>query len=497
MNNYYIGVDLGTTSAKSVLFDHQNQDIATSNVEYPLYTPEPMIAELDPEEIYEAVMKTIREVVQKSAVDPEQIALVSFSCAMHSVIPIDEAGLPLMRAITWADTRASAQAAKLKGSDEGLALYQRTGTPIHAMSPLTKLLWLKEEKCEVFNRAHKFIDIKAYVLYKLFGEYVIDYSLASATGMFNLGKLAWDERALSLTGLTAEQLPTPVPTMQVMTGCTVEVARLLGVGVATRFVIGASDGPLSNLGLGAIRPGDVALTIGTSGAIRTVVDKPVTDEQMRTFCYALTEKHWVVGGAVNNGGIVLRWVRDALLGGQLDYEAMTALAEGVAPGADGLFFHPYLLGERSPLWDADVRGSFFGLGMHHQSAHLIRAALEGVMFNLYHVLNGLRDVIGEPQMITATGGFARSALWRQILADLFDVEVRIPDNVESSCLGAVMLGRLALGEVADLEELIPDQTSSHHHLPAAGVASKYRELIPVYLRLVEAFSAAHAQMKNL
>ena len=496
MSRYYIGIDIGTTSTKSVLFDCSNNVITSSYQEYPLYNPKPMVAEQDPEEIYRAVIKTIKEVIQESAVESEQIEFVSFSSAMHSLIPVDDVGKPLMNCITWADTRASGWANKLKSDYDGIDIYHRTGTPIHAMSPLAKLLWLKEAETEVWGQAYKFIGIKEYIFYQLFGEYLIDYSLASATGMFNMKQLAWDVDVLGLIGISEEKLSTPVPTTKVVTGITPEWTRALGLRVDTKFIIGSSDGVLSNLGLGAIRPGDVALTVGTSGAIRTVVNQPITDPEMRTFCYALTEKHWVVGGPFNNGGVVLKWLRDALFM-DMDYDAMTALAENVLPGADGLFFHPYLLGERSPLWDADARGSFFGLGIHHKREHLIRAALEGVMFNLYHVLDGLGSMMEKPRVLIATGGFARSVLWRQMLADVFNLQVNFPESIESSCLGAVMLGKYAIGEADDLFALCTEQQEKYHHKPNMAHAKKYAELMPIYRRLAEKFKEEYEHLKKL
>lgn len=288
----------------------------------------------------------------------------------------------------------------------GHEIYRRTGTPIHPMSPLSKLTWLRNEHPEIFARSYKFISIKEYIFYKLFKEYVIDYSIASATGMFHLNSLKWDEEALRIAGISEEQLSRPVPTTYRLTGLDETFAKEMNLHPSTPFVVGASDGVLSNLGVNAIDPGVVAVTIGTSGAIRTVTNRPVTDPKERIFCYALTENHWVIGGPVNNGGMIFRWVRDQLGSSEVEtakrlgkdpYEVLTEIAAKVNPGSDGLLFHPYLAGERAPLWDANARGSFFGLGLHHKKEHLIRAVLEGVIFNLYTVLLALEELIGEPK----------------------------------------------------------------------------------------------------
>ncbi|MMZ59947.1 Xylulose kinase [compost metagenome] len=249
---------------------------------------------------------------------------------------------------------------------------------------------------------------------------------------------------------------------------------------------------LSNLGVNAIDPGVVAVTIGTSGAIRTVVDRPKTDPKGRIFCYALTEKHWVIGGAVNNGGVIFRWVRDEFAASEVEtakrlgispYDVLTKIGERVNPGADGLLFHPYLAGERAPLWNPDARGSFFGLTLHHQKEHMIRAVLEGVIYNLYTVLLAMEEQIGQPQKIQATGGFARSPLWRQMLADIFDQKVVIPESIESSCLGAVVLGLYALGKIESFDVVSDMVGGTFEHSPIREHSAVYKELLPIYIRI--------------
>nr|WP_187377757.1 gluconokinase [Paenibacillus senegalimassiliensis] len=490
--NYMIGLDIGTTSTKAVLFERSGQPLATANQEYPLYTPSPFVAEQDPDEIFEAVLSAIGQVTRSSGIAPEQIGLVSFSSAMHSIIPVNAEGEPLMNCLTWADNRSAAWADKLKKELGGHELYRRTGTPIHPMSPLTKLLWLRHEQTDVFNQADKFISIKEYVFHKLFGQYVIDYSVASATGLFNLEKLDWDEQALELAGITPDHLSRIVPTTHVLQGVASVYAETMGLLPSTRFIIGASDGVLSNLGVDAIDPGVVAVTIGTSGAIRTVVDRPQTDPEGRIFCYALTDKHWVIGGPVNNGGVIFRWLRDEFAAAESEtakrlglspYDLLTQIAERVQPGADGLIFHPYLTGERAPLWNANARGSFFGLTLHHQREHMIRAVLEGILYNLYSVLIAIEGQIGRPRKIQATGGFARSPLWRQMMADIFDQEVVIPESYESSCLGAVVLGLYALGEIESLDAVKEMVGGTHRHEPIPEHAAVYKQLMPIFTRI--------------
>lgn len=496
-HHYMIGVDIGTTSTKAVLFAEDGTIQAQHYVGYPLHTPVPAAAEQNPDEIFKAVLTTIHEVMSSSGVPPQSILFVAFSSAMHSVLAVTENGTPLTACLTWADNRSARWSKKLSQELNGHALYERTGTPVHPMSPLTKLMWITHELPDIAAKAHKYISIKEYVFFNLFQTYVVDHSIASATGLLNLEKLDWDEEALAVAGITSEQLSTLVPTTHIMQGLHPLYAKEMGLVETTPFVVGASDGVLSNLGVNAIQPGVVAVTIGTSGAIRTVVNQPVTDPKGRFFCYALTEKQWVIGGPVNNGGIIFRWIRDELAASEVEtakrlgldpYHVLTKIAEQVPPGSDGLLFHPYLSGERAPLWNPNARGSFFGLTLQHKKEHLIRSALEGVLFNLYTVMLAMKEVIAKPSIIHATGGFARSELWRQLMADIFDQEVIVPESLESSCLGAVILGLYAQKRIDSLDAVGSMIGTTYRHVPQSNHVAVYRELLPIYIRISRKFA---------
>lgn len=498
-----IGIDIGTTSTKAVLFRENGEVAASAHAEYPLYTPTPDVAEQDPEQIFAAVIQVVKQVMAMARIEAGAVLLASFSSAMHSVIPIDAAGKPLMNCLTWADNRSASWSDRLKNEMNGHAVYRRTGTPIHPMSPITKLLWLRHDVPDVFGAAYKFVSIKEYVFGKLFGLYVIDHSIASATGMFNLERLDWDAEALQIAGVAPDRLSTLVPTTHVMRGMRPEYAEAMGLLPETPFVVGASDGVLSNLGVNATEPGVVAVTIGTSGAVRTVVDKPVTDPKGRYFCYALTADRWVIGGAVNNGGVIFRWLRDELGGSETEtakllgmdaYDLLTQIMERVRPGSDGLLFHPYLTGERAPLWNADARGSFIGLTLHHGKEHMMRAVLEGINYNLYAVLKALEETTGKPKRIHATGGFARSELWRQMMADIFDQEVVIPASFESSCLGAVVLGLVAIGRADSFDIVDRMVGATHAHQPNKEAAALYQRLLPIYLRITDKLEDEYASI---
>lgn len=372
-----VGVDIGTTSSKAVAFDTDGRQLASHSIGYPLEEPHPGWAEQDPDLIYQAVLGVIRAVVDELG---RPVAGLSFSTAMHSLIGLDADGNPLTASITWADSRASAQAERLRAAPSGLALHRRTGTPVHPMAPLSKLVWFAEQEPKLHERVSHWAGIKDLVLRRLAEALVTDHSVASATGLMDIHRLAWDTEALRVAGITEEQLPQLVPTTHVLPGMTAEAARATGLPADTPLVVGAGDGPLANLGLGAVRPGVVACSIGTSGAMRVMVERPGVDPLGGVFCYALTEDRWVVGGAINNGGIVLQWAHDALAPelGEHAEEELLGLAAQAPVGSGGLIMLPYLLSERAPHWSALPRGAYVGLTHGHGRAHLVRAALEGL-----------------------------------------------------------------------------------------------------------------------
>ncbi len=503
---YMIGVDIGTTSTKSVLYDENGQFIMKHNIGYPLHTPNVDVSEENPDELFDAVLMTVKYVVREANIKKEDIKLISFSAQMHSLIALDAEHHRLTESITWADNRASKYAELINKEHQGSDIYQRTGTPIHPMSPLSKIFWMKHEQSDIYKQTAMFADIKTYIFYQLFEKYVIDYSMASATGMFNLEKLDWDKETLELMGITEAQLPQLVPTTHILKGMKKRYATLMGIDENTPIIVGASDGVLSNLGVNSYKKGEVAVTIGTSGAIRTVINKPRTDYKGRIFCYVLDEDHYVIGGPVNNGGVVLRWLRDELLASEVEtakrlgvdpYDVLTKIASRVKPGAEGLIFHPYLAGERAPLWNADARGSFFGLTLSHQKEHMIRAALEGVLYNLYTVYLALIEVMNEtPSTIKATGGFAKSEVWRQMMADIFDTDLIVPESFESSCLGACVLGLKALGEIDDFSIIEEMVGTTNAHQPDSETVQVYQQLVSIFINLSRSLEERYAEIAD-
>jgi gluconokinase len=427
---HYIGIDIGTTSTKTVAFSEDGKVIAQHGIAYEMQHPKPDWSEQNPEEIFEAVYNSLKIVSEQ--IDGE-IEFASFSSAMHNLIAVDEAGKPLTNCILWADNRANDIANSLKMSNLGTDIYENTGVPIHPMTPLCKLIWLRENDPEIFKKAHKFIGIKEYIWFKLFGKFQVDYSLASGMGLLNLATLKWDELALKTIGITEKQLPELVSTNYE------ESFSKISTFWRIKFIMGGADGPLANLGSGATKKGTMAVTIGTSGAVRICSEKPYFDVKMRTFAYILSENQYVIGGATNNGAVVIQWLKEQILQTNESHEKLIQLAESAEIDSEGLLFLPYILGERAPIWNAHAKGILFGLDINHSKAHFVRAAMEGIILNMYSIGKILmeRENIAE---IYASGGFAKSDFWLQILADVFQKKVIVSDTVESSAWGAVLLG---------------------------------------------------------
>ncbi|URD52211.1 gluconokinase [Chroococcidiopsis sp. CCNUC1] len=495
--NYFLGVDIGTTSTKAIAFSHDGAIKAKGSQGYEIIVPHPTWAEQDPEALFNAVITSVRQAMG-TGISKQEIAAVGFSAATHSLLPVDANNKPLSNIIIWADNRSVTQTERLKQEEIAHNLYLRTGSPIHPVSVVTKLMWLREKAPEIFHKAAKFISIKEYIFFRLFQRYVVDYSIASATGLFNLKQLNWDAEALTIAGIKPEQLSQLVSTTHILRGMQTEYAEAMGLDPHTPVIIGANDGVLANLGVGAIAPSEFAITIGTSGAVRTVAAEPITDPQMRTFCYALTEKHWAIGGPTNNGGIVLRWLRDRFCHPEVEeakrlgidpYDVMIQAAMEIPAGAEGLICLPYLSGERAPYWNPKARGVFFGLNFNHTRSHTIRAAMEGIIFAVYSINVAIQEIAGTTGEIRASGGFARSHAWLQMMADAFGMVVAIPEVYEASGYGAAVLAMYAVGAIADLSEVQPTIKIRDRISPNPDLTRTYHQLFSRHQRLYRQLEA--------
>jgi gluconokinase len=493
---YFLGIDIGTTHTKAVIINHNGQLLFEAKKGYELLHPQTGYEEQDPVLIMDAVATVIKKALL-SVPSGNEVVSISFSAAMHSLLPVDTTGKPIYNVIIWADTRSRKEAGEIANHPDADKIVQSTGIPIHPMSPLCKIVWFKKQLPDIFRKTCRFISIKEYVFFCLFGKYIVDYSVASATGLFNTKERKWDPAALKLAGIEEGKLSFPVSTLHSEKELLPEYAKLFNIQKEVPFVIGSSDGCLANLGSGAVQQGETALTIGTSGAVRMTVNadfKLLVKEQL--FLYPLTDEVYVSGGAINNGGIVLKWLSeffydDEQSGGD-HYPELLSLSEQVTPGADGLFFLPYLLGERAPVWDANAKGVLVGLTMKHKKGHMVRAAMEGVAYTLTQLLIKLEKVYGPVNEIAVSGGFVQSPFWVQLISHITGKKINVTEMADASAMGAAYLGMFATGYIKDLAAVKQFVKITKVYEPDPSIHENYIQLFrffnSLYPRLKDDFA---------
>ncbi|NIG52347.1 gluconokinase [Chitinophaga sp. Cy-1792] len=477
---YIIGSDIGTSSTKSISLGIDGKVKMSFQRAYSTSHPAPGYSEQNAAEILQAVKDGIREIVQKTGYPP---AAISFSSAMHSLLAMDTAGKLLTPLIIWADNRSQENAVALRNSPAGAEIYRSTGTPVHAMSPLNKIIWLKKYQPDIFLKTTTFLGIKEYVIFQLTGQLLTDHSIASATGLFDIHTLTWNELALKTAGITAAQLPLPVPADYVITGLQPAIAAELGIPADTPIVIGGSDGCLAQLGSDALDEGHATLTIGTSSAIRMAIPQAATDRQQRLFTYLLTDNIYITGGASNNGGILLQWLVKDFLNSQQPVDNL--IKEALALPPDKLLCMPYLLGERAPIWDSNASAGFVGIGPEHTAPHFVRAVLESICFVLLSISKALEETAGPIRKVSVSGGFTQSPGWIQLMADIFGKPMTLKEESDASTLGAIKLAAQTLGIPVDFPETI-----------APVVFYPGDDYADFYQRKFKAYEELYSRLKN-
>lgn len=448
MDSLTLGLDIGTSGCKVVALGADGRVRGTASASYPLLTDASGRAEQRPEALWGAVCTALREI---AGVGP--FAGLALSGAMHSVLALGPRLEPLGDALTWADSRPERVLGALRQEADEAALYAHTGCPLEAPYHPARLRWLREAHPERFGRAHVFVSLKDYLAYRLSGTLATDIGMASTTGLLELRRARWYGAALALASVTATQLPELVGPTDRLGSLTGAAAAATGLAAGLPIFSGSSDGGLANLGSGVARPGETILTLGTSGAVRLVADTPYYGPARLTWCYLLSEGRYFAGGAINNGGLTLEWLRRTFyseLPKDQGYDRVLKDAAGAAP--DGPLCLPYLTGERTPHWNADLRAGFFGVGEHHTRADLARSALEGVAFTLADVFELLRPAarpapaIPTPDAppVQLTGGVTRSSFWAQLLTDTLGVHTELNPVADASATGAAMLAQVAL-----------------------------------------------------
>lgn len=479
-----IGLDVGTTDVKAAAFGLGSSWRSVAIRGYPLQQPAPGQEVQDPATILTAIGDALAECA--AAVGTAQVLGISVSAGMHGLMALDGDLRPLTPLITWADARAREEARSLHQSGQAAELHALTGVPVHPMSPLVKLMWFGHHDPRTRADARWWVGLKDYILLWMTGRLVTELSSASGTGLLDMSTRTWSTKAIELCGVEADRLPPIVPTTATL-GLAAATAGKIGLPADTTVVVGAGDGPLGNLGTGAMSPGIAGLSLGTSGAVRMAVDAPHVNSGRTLFCYALTESVWVIGGAISNGGSVLRWAGGSLApdvqvaAGTAGADAAVLQLAATAPaGSDGLVMLPYLLPERAPLWDPDLPGAYLGLRRTHTRAHLLRAAVEGVCLQMSVILDRL-DEVTPVSSVRATGGVFRSPLWREVMAAMLRRPLHVVGGAEGTALGAAVLGLFALGRASTLADAAAQLADADTSAAAAVEADP--QLVATYDRL--------------
>jgi gluconokinase len=484
-----LAVDIGTSSVRAMVYDATGTIAARAKIEYGTIRPAPGFEEQDPDLVRAEVFRAIALCLGEAAAEPGRIGAIAFSSQLYGIIALDAAGRPLCRNILWSDGRAEREAATIAERLGPLGFYPTTGCPTSSIFPIAKLAWLAGHRPEIHAAAARFVSIKEYVTAPLVGDGVVDHSMASATGLFDIRRHEWYGPALDVAGIDERRLSRPISGLEPLP--LLPDGPLAGLGLPHDVVVflGAGDGPLANLGSGASRNGAINIDLGTSGAARCVTDRPITDETASLWCFSLTPDLWAYGGILTNVGNAFAWLADlvAEAGGGRDaaFDLLDRRAEGIPPGADGLKVLPYLRTARSPTWDGRLKGTIFGLCPDHHLGHIARAFHEAVAYDLASVIGLMDRHIETEPTVVLTGGLCRARMLPQLLADVLGRPVATPPDGEGSIAGAAVLGLMGLGLV-DRPAFDRPRSGDVVRLPDPEAAARYRTLHREHERLVDA-----------
>lgn len=452
-NEYVLGIDLGTSSVKTVCMDRGGQIAASSGHPYEVEVPYPAYAQQDPEKWWDAAKKGIRSAMQKAGICSEQVKGIGFSGQMHGLVALDKEGTVLFPAIIWMDQRTKKEAAKLKQLVWELGLYKELMNQPEAGMLICSLLWIKRNQPELYDRIARVMLPKDYIRYRLGGTIETDETDAVGSLVFSVKKREWCSRLLKELDISEALFPPVVKPYSVTGQVSQRAAEETGLKEGTVLTAGGADSAMQLTGNGIIREGTLACNIGTGSQILAVTSGPVYDRKLRTqtLCHSIPGLWYLQGGSLN-GGSTLNWLRNRLLKTEAGYSLLDEAAGDVAAGCEGLTFLPYLSGERVPYQNPDAKGVFFGFTMKQEQAHMVRAVMEGVVLNLRECLGFFDDLGIKKELLIASGGGAKGRTWRQIQADVFDMPVYVTRTEEEACTGAAMMAAVGIGWFRDVRE---------------------------------------------
>jgi xylulokinase len=488
VNQYLIGIDIGTSSTKTTIIDRDGTIITWVDEEYSIQSPHPGWAEQDPETWFAAVVNTLRRAVEQSRIPVDRVAGIGLAGQMHGLVCVDKSGLPLRPAIIWADHRSKAEVDDLIGRIGTGRLAEWTGNPAATGFMLPSWLWLVKHEPQVAASTRYLMLPKDYIRYRLTGTFGSEPGDASSTLLFDPHTRTWSKPLLVEISLEPDRLPPVSESTAVAGGLLPDIAAATGLLCGTPVVFGGSDVSLQALGQGITEPGTVSCTIGTGGQLFAPLASPVHDPKLRLhlFCHSIPDR-WHLEAAILSAGLSLRWLRDNLWAGQ-SYSSLVDPAQEVEAATGGLFFLPYLVGERTPVMDPDIRASFVGLGLEHGRAHMVRAVMEGVVFALRQGLDLMSSLGVSIDRLVATGGATNHPLWLQLQADIFNQPVYIAKTSQATGFGAAVLAGMGTGLYGRAMEIpfLGHQTKDEPVLPDPGRVNLYNRAYQEYCRIYPA-----------
>lgn len=473
---YLAGIDLGTSSVKTLIMTPEGKTLAVSHADYEVMTPKMGYAQQDPQIWWERTVKTVREALAASGIRPEELDGIGFSGQMHGLVALDKEKKPVMPAIIWMDQRSAEETAEIKELAAEFLDTELLNQPGAGMM-ICSLFWLKKNAKEIYEKIRYVMLPKDYIRFRLTGNIGTEYSDACSTLAFSVKNRCWCRELIERLGLKEDIWPEAGESFQVAGSVCKEAAEETGLAECTKVVFGAGDAAAQLTGNGVTEPGTIACNIGTASQIAAVVDAPLYDRQMRlqTWCHAAQGKWYVQGGTLN-GGSTLGWLKKKILKDARPYSELDAEAALAPAGSEGLLFVPYLAGERTPYMDPYARGIYFGMGMKHEQCHIIRATMEGVIYNLKECIAILDEMGIRRNRMISSGGAAKGNTWRQIQADILEMPVYTTSTEEEACQGAAILAAVGCGMYGDIEEACRAivKLNDRPVEPIAGNVERYR-----------------------
>ncbi|MBK9122109.1 MAG: xylulokinase [Chloroflexi bacterium] len=505
MAQFIIAHDLGTTGNKATLYDREGRLVGANFYPYQTEYAHTGWAEQNPDDWWKAVCQSTQRLLAETRVAKNDIACITFSGQMMGAVPLDRDARPLRNAIIWADQRSLAQE---KWIGERVAfedVYRITGHRLSASYSLAKILWIREHQRDLYDRTYKFVHAKDSIVARLTGEFVTDPSDGSSMNLYDLGTGTWSAAILDAVGLPIEKLPALRQSVEVVGAVLPGIADEVGVAAGTPVVIGGGDGACAAAGAGVIREGSAYNYVGSSSWIAVSTPKPIFDPQFRTFTFGHVIPDMVMPtGTMQAAGASYQWTRDQLATfekeaasrlGISSYELINLEIEKIAPGAEGLFYLPYLLGERSPRWNPHARGGFVGLTIRHTRAHMLRAVLEGVTMNLRVILDAFRAQGTHIDAMRVIGGGAAGRVWNQIMADVYGIPIhRLAILEEATSMGAALVGGVGVGLYPGFEMIESMNQIASTVRPNPAAQATYERAYPIFNRLYEALEPIYDEI---